>query len=475
MSKRVSPKTSSTDLPPSEKLFHYPFSASLKAGVAQRNIDPPIGIRAASWGAATSHVATGLHRDITTTALAILHGLTPLYLVTVDWGWWQGVKDDLNIRGKVIAGLGIKEDQLQLHLTHTHAGPNTACDIAHLEGGELLEPYHQFAVEAMISACKEAKDGAIAATLTWAYGKCDLAVNRELPCGEVDIVGFNPDVAADDTLTVGRVSDASGKIIATIVNYACHPTTLAWQNTDVSPDFIGATRELVEQKTGAPMLFLQGASGDLAPRDGFVGDHEIADKNGRILGFASLAVLEKMIPSGKAMRFKRRVESGALLGEWEDFKFDSSTFTDAIRLDIDVPLQDLPTFEELEERWKDIDAGARETRLARARKLRTGYVLENQRAKHPVWIWAWGDAIIVGQPGEAYSYFQMELRRRHPDRVIFVLNCTNGPGYVYIPTPDAYTRFRYQSWQTLLEVGALELITDEVSTAIARMPNFKSR
>jgi hypothetical protein len=43
---------------------------------------------------------------------------------------------------------------------------------------------------------------------------------------------------------------------------------------------------------------------------------------------------------------------------------------------------------------------------------------------------------------------------------------------VYIPTPDAYTRFRYQSWQTLLEVGALELITDEVSTAIARMPKF---
>ena len=473
MSKRVLPKTSSTDLPPIEKQFHYPFSASLKAGVAQRNIDPPVGIRAASWGAAKSHVATGIHRDITTTALAVLHGSTPLYLVTVDWGWWQGVKDDLNIRSKVIAGLGIKEDQLQLHLTHTHAGPNTACDVAHLEGGELIAPYHQFAVDAMISACKEAKDSAIAATITWAYGKCDLAVNRELPCGVVDIVGFNPGVAADDTLTVGRVSDASGKIIATVVNYACHPTTLAWQNTDVSPDFVGAAREMVQQKTGAPMLFLQGASGDLAPRDGYVGDHEIADKNGRILGFASLAVLEKMLPPGKAMRFKNRIESGALLGEWEDFDSKGSEFTDAVRLDIDVPLQDLPTFEELEERWKDIDAGARETRLARARKLRIGYVLENQRAKHPVWIWAWGDAIIVGQPGEAYSYFQMELRRRHPDRVIFVLNCTNGPGYVYIPTPDAYDRYRYQSWQTLLEVGALELITDEVSAAIARMPNFK--
>jgi hypothetical protein len=27
---------------------------------------------------------------------------------------------------------------------------------------------------------------------------------------------------------VGRVCDDGGRIVATIVNYACHPTTLAW-------------------------------------------------------------------------------------------------------------------------------------------------------------------------------------------------------------------------------------------------------
>jgi hypothetical protein len=105
-------------------------------------------------------------------------------------------------------------------------------------------------------------------------------------------------------------------------------------------------------------------------------------------------------------------------------------------------------------------------------KLRAGYVLEGGRATHPVWIWQWGDAVIVGQPGEAYSYFQMELRRRHPDRVIFVLNCTNGPGYMYLPTPEAYRRLRYQAWQTLLQEGALELITDEVSAVIGRLPKI---
>jgi hypothetical protein len=102
-------------------------------------------------------------------------------------------------------------------------------------------------------------------------------------------------------------------------------------------------------------------------------------------------------------------------------------------------------------------------------KLRVGYVIDGA-ATHPVWIWMWGDAVIVGQPGEAYSQFQMELRRRHPDRVIFVLNCTNGPGYMYVPTPEAYKRLRYQSWQTLLAPGALEIIIDATDKAIASLP-----
>jgi len=459
--------------PPKVKSVHAPFSAMFTAGVAQRVINPPVGIRSASWGAAKIHVATGIHNNITTTALAVMDESGKFqYLVTVDWGWWQGKSDDLSVRGVVLQELGIDENQLQLHLTHTHAGPSTATDVAHLEGGEFVADYHQFATAEIIAACKEAAKKSIPATVTWSYGKCDLAINRELPCGEIDIVGFNPGEPADDTLTVGRVCDANGKIIGTVVNYACHPTTLAWKNSKVSPDFVGEARDIVQAKTGAPMLFLQGASGDLAPRDGNSGDTEVADKNGRILGYATLATLEKMITSGKKMRFLEAVESGALLGDWEEVENQAPKTTAAVRLDIEVPLQKLPTIEELRERWKDVDEGARETRINRAMKLRAGYVLEGGRATHPVWIWQWGDAVIVGQPGEAYSYFQMELRRRHPDRVIFVLNCTNGPGYMYLPTPEAYKRFRYQAWQTLLAEGGLEIITDAVSNAISRLPRI---
>jgi hypothetical protein len=453
-----------------EKVIWTPPMTRTRAGVAQREINPPVGIRTASWGAAKRHVATGIHNQITTTALAVIaDDGKATYLVSVDWGWWQGKSDDLAVRGEVIKALGIEENQLMLHLTHTHAGPTTASDVAHLEGGDLVADYHAKAITQIIAACREAVDKSVVADITWTYGKCDLAVNRDLPCGEQDVVAFNPEVPADDTLTVGRVCDEKGKVLGIVVNYACHPTTLAWANSKVSPDFVGEARDLIEARVKAPMLFLQGASGDLSPRDGFSGDTEVADKNGRILGFATLAVLEKMLPPATRLRFTNTVESGALLGEWTQEPFAPQSENKCIRIDVEVPLQKLPTIDELRERWKDVDEGARETRINRAMKLRVGYVIDGA-ATHPVWIWMWGDAVIVGQPGEAYSQFQMELRRRHPDRVIFVLNCTNGPGYMYVPTPEAYKRLRYQSWQTLLAPGALEIIIDATDKAIASLP-----
>jgi hypothetical protein len=49
-------------------------------------------------------------------------------------------------------------------------------------------------------------------------------------------------IAVDDTLLVGRIVDSSGQHSATIVNYACHPTTLAVENDLISPDYLGALR-----------------------------------------------------------------------------------------------------------------------------------------------------------------------------------------------------------------------------------------
>ena len=102
-----------------------------------------------------------------------------------------------------------------------------------------------------------------------------------------------------------------------IVNYACHPTTLAWDSRALSPDYVGAMRETVQTRYPAPCLFLQGASGDLGPRDGFVGDREVADRNGRWLGYAALTALESTLPPERELRYAGGVTSGTTIGVWE--------------------------------------------------------------------------------------------------------------------------------------------------------------
>src|SRR5262249_37493223 len=148
--------------------------------------------------------------------------------------------------------------------------------------------------------------------------RCRLAANRDYrdeSSGQY-VCGFNPSGPADDTVLVARAADEAGRTVATFVNYACHPTTLAWQNSLISPDYVGAMREVVEQAAGAPCVFLQGASGDLGPREGFVGDVAQADRNGRQLGYAALAALEGLPPPATRFRYAGPVVSGATLGTW---------------------------------------------------------------------------------------------------------------------------------------------------------------
>src|SRR6202011_2606069 len=129
---------------------------------------------------------------------------------------------------------------------------------------------------------------------------CKLAAHRDYWDADLKqyVCGYNPAGPADDTVVVARITAASGGTIATVVNYACHPTTLAWDNTSISPDYVGAMREVIEQATGSPCVFLQGASGDLGPREGFVGDWNVADRNGRQLGYAVLSALEALPSPG---------------------------------------------------------------------------------------------------------------------------------------------------------------------------------
>lgn len=439
-----------------------------RIGIARRDITPPVGIRAKNWGPADWERSEGAHRPFELTALAVTGAdQRPRVLLAVDGTWWRRVADERGVRGAILAGLGLDADQLMLSLSHTHAGAVLCAADAHLPGGELIPGYLEALAAAGVAAGREALESARPGLIEWTTGRCTLAADRELDLDGRALVGYNPAGAADDTVMIGRIS-VDGTVSATLVNYACHPTTLAWQSREVSPDYVGAMREIVEQATGAPCLFVQGASGELAPREQYTGDVGVADRHGRSLGHAVMAALDALPAAGAQLTLDGVVESGAPLAIWAGRAVDADESAAGSVTSVELPLRDLPSLEELAEEWKDIDPRSREERLGRARNLRDGYI-SGPTVQHPVWAWRLGDAVIVGHPGEAYSRLQTTLRERFPEVPIVVMNLTNGPGFVYLPTREAYQRGAYQAWQTPLAAGGLELLEEHAVAVVAAL------
>jgi hypothetical protein len=455
--------------------MHHPAFSGL-IGVARADITPPAGIFARNWGAATHEIASGIHKPLTATALSLRSEAQPahtLTLIALDLGWWRTAEDEWAVRGAVIDALGCAHSAVVVALSHTHAGPSICADDADKPGGHLIAPYLAHVREVCVRLAHEARANAQPGRIEWAYDRCGLAQNRDLqdPARERIVCGFNPGAPADDTLLIGRASTRDGAPIATLVNYACHPVTLAWQNTLISPDFIGAARELIEQTTAAPMLFLQGASGELAPREHYTGDVAAADRNGRVLGHAVLAALENMLPPGRDLAYDGVVESGAPLAIWRYEQSSGNAGTARLEshiLEIDLPLKPgRPTLAQTQtELASATDRYLRERLARRLRVLRA--IGDGDTATARVWIWRIGEAHIVAQANEAYSQFQTGLRAAFSGQPICVLNIANG-GYAYLPPRAMYGLDQYQVWQTPFDSGCLERMTQATIDALTSM------
>lgn len=458
--------------------------------MARQDITPPVGIYARSWGASGHDVADSIHRPLTATAITFQQEPdgSPLALVSLDLGWWRRVEDEWRLRSTVLNELSLDADRLLLHFTHTHAGPSLCPAEAAKPGGYLIGPYLYRLADACTEVVRSALRSHAPAVLDWAYGASSLARNRDLPDpdGRRWICGFNPAGEADTTLLVGRVTyrdrqDAAGgargnsgksgrgrRIMATIVNYACHPTTLAWQNRAISPDFVGAMRDVVEQMTDeAPCLFLQGASGELAPREDYTDDISVADRNGRQLGYAAVSVLEGMLPPQMALQYDGVVESGAPLATWRLVDTQPAADLRAACVSVPLALKNLPSVAEIDAEIAGCADRALVERLERKKWVRQG-VGDASSALAPAWAWRIGDALLIAHPNEAYSLLQRSLRASFPGRPIAVLNVTNGH-VGYLPPAVFYDRDIYPVWQTPFAAGGLERLIEDAGNALNRL------
>jgi neutral ceramidase len=255
------------DVPDGQSPLTLADTRHLRAGVARATITPPLGSPLA--GFADRGDATGCHDDLTATALVLQSGELRVAIVACDLLYIRGAAE---LKRAISTATGIPAECVLLTASHTHYGP--ALDGEQASAAALVAPdkqpmvtaYRQnlaFTLAGLVgTACRRLAD----AVIGWAEGACYIGVNRreKQPDGSI-ILGNNPAGPCDRRVHVTRIDRADGRPLAVLLNTACHGVSLGSECTEISADFPGVARELIERETGATCLFLQGAAGNINP------------------------------------------------------------------------------------------------------------------------------------------------------------------------------------------------------------------
>ena len=463
-------------------------------GGARGDITPPDGIYQRMWGAATHERADGIHRPLTATVMVLdrLQGEpSPHVWITLDH-CLLGQRELQPMLNLIEQQQAISAESVTVTFSHTHAAGLLGQDRWELAGGELIPPYLEKLTAKVSELVAAAVESMQPVTICYGQGQCDLAAHRDYwdESSQQFVCGYNPQGEVDQTVLVGRVDDVEGRTLATVINYACHPTTLAWDNQQISPDYPGAMREVVEEATGVPCMFIQGAAGDVGPKEGFVGDVAVADRNGRQLGYAALSALTALPAAGKRFEYAGPVISGATLGTWHHVPLSAESQQQCQHWQLrrlTLPLAyraELSTPEEVERERSDwqqqeqsaLEAGdaqrVRDCHAQVERRTRVLGRLENLPAgeayPYQIVISRMGGAIWIAVQGEPYNELQRTLRKRFPQMAIVIATVAGAWGASYLPPADCYGKGIYQESIAVLKPGSLEQVIEEISGEIER-------
>lgn len=457
-------------------------------GVARCDVTPPDGAYSRCWGAAVHAVGQGVHRPLTATVLVIpslpnsahdrktmlggagaMAGSPHLVMLALDGTWWQSRTMEVRLRQALADAIGCTMDQVMTCLSHTHSGVPLTDELDDVPGGTAAQRWFEALISACAACAREALAQAQPAVLEWATGRCSLARQRDQQDGNTWLVGCGVALPADETLLVGRITRDNGQILATVVNYACHPTTLAWANQRWSPDWPGAMREIVEAETAAPCLFLQGAGGDLAPAEQYSADVAVADRHGRGVGHAVCAALASLPRPGMELAFTSVQSSGAPLAVWSQQSVAIAETRATTRLDLSLPLRSsLESLAEIDAAMAIESDPALMERLRRRRRVRM-MVGSGSVGELSVWCWRLGDTLIAAVPGEAYSGFQQHLRAAFPQFAVICINHGNGGSGYLIPADRYDLPGFYPAWQTPFGAGSFEQLCAETVSAFQHL------
>lgn len=448
---------------------------TLRAGVARRVINPPVGIKTVGFSSREG-VVEAIESDLTVTCLVLAcqqgdSVSSKVAIIALDLAVVPLHRVD-EWRRRVADAIGTTAARVMINLNHTHSGPALP-DYPPEFSFQLpvLAAYQDMMVSRMIEAAADANHRLQEARIVAGWGQSRIGVNRREagPDGMV-FLGEVPDGEIDPAVGVIRVDDLNGQPLAIAFSYGCHPVVVGPRSPVISPDFPGAAREVIERVWGSLALFLQACGGDIMPIGGMGYETDCRDAKNRVGTMLAGEVLKVAAGMRSHLRRGERTWLGSLLGKgmtltpWVPVEGETCTFLGAASETIPLDLLDFPSLAEAEairnERHRELEearAGGQERSIQVATRFAAwgDRLVEAVRAGQPkTWDFAIqairvNDIVLVGLSAETFAQTGLTIKARSPFAHTQVLGYTNGC-VCYLPRAQDYppggwnVRARYQ-------------------------------
>ena len=243
-------------------------SKRFRASVVKMDITPDKTKMLLGYAARQS---TGINDRIYHRIVAMDDGVKQFFLVSTDICVMSPSEYD-HVAAILQKDLGIDPENFWWTLTHTHSAPEVGVPgLPEVFMGDRYKhdvdtAYTSLVERSLIKGITEARNKLAKAKLGVGWGFSQANINRRA----IDVdgkasLGLNPEGAVDRKIGLIRLDKEDGSPLALIANYAIHGTVLGPAQTEISGDAPGIVSEYVEQKLGVPLLFINGAAGNLAP------------------------------------------------------------------------------------------------------------------------------------------------------------------------------------------------------------------
>lgn len=421
----------------------------LKAGFGRTDVTPKMGVRLGGYGI-EERPAEEIFDNLHSTAMVLEQDDLRAVIINLDWICIEEHHVE-RIRSDINKHTGIKKENVSVCTIHTHSAPNTlnfwgwgACEDDYVES---VLPEISRSVDLAIEDLQEVEIG-IATTESL------VGVNRRNVC-EDNSINFrgNPNGSFDPTMTIMHFKNNAGNS-GFIVHYGAHCTAMG-MNRLVSRDWPGIMKDRIEPQFNAPVLFLNGAIGDVGPR------------TNQYIGNGVSAGGGDGIESVREVGYRAATDALRALISIKEWRTDLKL--NVLVEDIFLPYAPLEPLEEVEAAKIEWEARKDEFGTPMCEYMHACSVIEAHK-KVPIkgrnftqTITQIGPVAIVPMPGEMFSEISLRIRQQSPFQYTLCASVSNG-SLCYFPTREARHRGGYECW--VGKAAGPYLLADNIDDAL---------